>query len=64
MDAVAKAQSLFEANTKFRDFRTFHHEQSVAFKRRLADTDAKASGEKLSKATLHATLAHLKRFLQ
>jgi integrase len=35
---------------------------AVAFKRRLAGQVSQSSGQKLSKATLHATLAHLKRF--
>lgn len=64
VDAVAKALSRFEADTKFRDFKAFHFEQAIAFKKRLAEQDSKVSGEKLSKATLHATLAHLKRFFQ
>ena len=64
VDAVAKALSRFEADTRFRDFKAFHCEQAIAFKKRLADQDSKATGEKLSKATLHATLAHLKRFFQ
>jgi integrase/recombinase XerC len=64
VDAVTKALARFEADTKFRDFKAFHHEQAVAFKRRLAEQDSKVTGEKLSKATLHATLADLKRFFQ
>lgn len=43
---------------------TFHFEQAIAFKRRLGEQQSKVTGEKLSKATLHATLAHLKRFFQ
>jgi hypothetical protein len=56
VDAVAKALSRFEADTRFRDFK--------AFKTRLAEQESKVSGEKLSKATLHGTLADLKRFFQ
>ena len=62
VDGVAKALSRFETDTKFRDFKAFHFEQAIAFKRRLAEQDSSVTGEKLSKATLHATLAHLKRF--
>ena len=62
LDAVAKALARFEADTQYRDFKAFHFEQAVAFKRRLADRDSKVTGEKLSKATQYATLAHLKRF--
>jgi integrase len=64
VDAVAEALSRFEADTKFRDFKAFHFQQAIAFKNRLAEQHSKVSGEKLSKATLHATLGHLKRFFQ
>jgi integrase len=59
---VAQALARFEADSGYRDFRTFNPELAVAFKRRLA-TQVKPSGRgPLSKATLYATLAHLKRF--
>ena len=64
VDAVAKALSRFEADTGFRDFKAFHFEQAIAFKKHLSEQVSKVSGEELSKATLHATLAHLKRFFQ
>lgn len=64
VDAVAKALNRFEVDTKFRDFKAFHYEQAIAFKRHLAEQRAQQSGEKLSKATLYATLSHLKRFFQ
>ncbi len=62
--AVAKALARFEADTKHRAFKSFHFEQAIAFKKHLAEQKAQRSGEKLSKATLHATLANLKRFFQ
>ncbi|MBM4260642.1 MAG: site-specific integrase [Deltaproteobacteria bacterium] len=64
VDAAAKALARFESYTKFRDFKAFHYEQAVAFKKRLSEQDSQTTGEKLSKATLHATLADLKRFFQ
>src|SRR5688500_584964 len=64
VDAVAKALARFEADTKYRDFKAFHYEQAIAFKNRLAEQASKVTGEKLSKASLHATLADLKRFFQ
>jgi integrase/recombinase XerD len=64
VDAVASAMARFERDTKHRDFKTFCREQAVAFKKRLAEQMSQKTGEKLSKATLHATLAHLKRFFQ
>ena len=64
VDAVAKALSRFEANTRYRDFKAFHLQQAVAFKKHLAEQKGQQSGEKLSKATLLATLTQLKRFFQ
>ncbi len=64
IDAVAKALARFEEHTKYRDFKAFHYQQAVAFKSHLASQIGARSGEKLSKATLYATLANLKRFFQ
>jgi integrase/recombinase XerC len=64
VDASAKALDRFEACTNHRDFKAFHQEQAIAFKRRLAELHGQQSGEKLSKATLYATLTQLKRFFQ
>jgi integrase len=64
VDAVAKALSRFEEHTRYRDFKAFHYEQAVAFKRHLAEQKGQRSGERLSKATLHATLTQLKQFFQ
>jgi integrase len=62
VDAAAKAISRFEEHSRFRDFKVFHFEQAVAFKRHLAEGVAVRSGERLSKATLHATLIQLRKF--
>ena len=64
VDAAAKALYRFEVSTNHRDFLRFHVAQAIAFKRHLADQNNQQSGEKLSKATLHATLVQLKRFFQ
>jgi integrase len=64
VDAAAKALNRFEVYTKFRDFKAFHFEQAIAFKKHLAEQKGQLSGERLSKATLHATLTQLKRFFQ
>src|ERR1017187_2156839 len=63
VDAAAKALDRFGVYTKHRDFKAFHTEQAIAFKKHLAEQNAQ-SGEKLSKATLYATLTQLKRFFQ
>jgi integrase len=62
LDAVAKALARFETDTKCRDFKSYRPEQADAFKRRLGDQSNQATGNPLSKATIYATLAHLKRF--
>jgi integrase len=62
IDAVATAIARFEAYTRHKDFKAFHIEQAKAFKRDLAEQRSCRSGEPLSKATLYATLAMLKRF--
>lgn len=64
VDAAAKALSRFEAYTRYRDFKAFHYNQAIAFKNALAGQKGQQSGEKLSKAILHATLTQLKRFFQ
>jgi integrase len=62
VDAAAKALSRFEEDTRYRDFRSFHFEQAKAFKRHLAEQIGQKSGQKLSKATLRATLIQLRQF--
>ena len=64
VDAAAKALARFEGHTKHKDFKAFHNEQAIAFKKHLAEQKGQQSGEKLSKSTLHATLTQLKRFFQ
>src|ERR1017187_4019280 len=62
VDAAAKGLSRFEEYNRYRDFKVFHFQQAIAFKRYLAEQIGKRSGEKLSKATLHATLEQLRAF--
>jgi integrase len=64
VDVSAKALNRFEVHTKHRDFKTFHFEQAIAFKKHLGEQYGQQSGERLSKATLYATLTQLKRFFQ
>jgi len=56
VDAAAKSLSRFEEYTRYRDFKRFHYAQATAFKRHLAEQRAARSGERLSKATLPATV--------
>src|ERR1019366_8734007 len=62
VDVAAKALSRFEECNRYRDFKAFHLEQAIAFKRHLAEQTGQRSGEKLSKATLNATLKQLRAF--
>jgi integrase len=64
VDAAAKALNRWEEYTNYRDFKAFHYEQAVAFKKRLAEQKGVRSGERLSKATLHFTFMQLKCFFQ
>ena len=42
VDAAAKALSRFEEYNRYRDFKAFHYEQAVAFKRHLAEQNRPA----------------------
>jgi len=64
VDAAAKSISRFESYTKFKDFKAFHFEQAVGFKKHLANQDNQQTGNKLSKATLNSTLRQLKAFFE
>jgi integrase len=62
VDGVAKALNRFESYTKFRDFKSFHIEQAKGFRENLAEQRSLRSKDRLSKATLYATLGALKQF--
>lgn len=64
IDGVAKAIARFEEYNRYRDFRSFHHQQAVAFKKHLTEQVNQQTGKKLSKATLHSTCANLKKFFE
>ncbi len=62
IDAVAVALDRFEQYTKFRDFRNFHTDAAVAFKRHFAEQTNLRTGKALSKSTMRVTLAGLRDF--
>lgn len=64
LDQVAKALHRFESYTRFRDFRSFHTQQAIGFKRHLAEQASARTGEKLGKATLYSTLTALRNFFR
>lgn len=62
IDAVAKALARFEEANGHKDFKSFHREQALAFKRKLDDGVAVRTGKPLSRATVHSTLSALRAF--
>jgi integrase/recombinase XerD len=62
VDGVAKAIHRFETYTRFKPFKAFHIEQAKAFKRHLAEQVNVRTKQRLSLATIHSTLAALKKF--
>jgi integrase len=64
IDRVAKSLARFETSTGRKDFKRFHREQAMAFKRRLAEELNERSGQRLSKATVQSALRDLKVFFE
>ncbi len=62
VDMVAMAISRFDEHSRYRDFKAFHREQAVAFKRHLAEQTSKRTKDKLSKSTVRSTLRALRAF--
>jgi len=62
IDAVAKALDRFEQANGHKDFRKFHRQQAVAFKRKLDEEKAVRTGKPLSRATVNSTLSALRAF--
>ncbi|MDH7639488.1 tyrosine-type recombinase/integrase [Sphingomonas oryzagri] len=62
VDAAAKAISRFEDAIGHRDFKRFHREQAVAFKRKLGEQRNDRTGKPLSKSTIDGTLRALREF--
>ncbi|EHH1094051.1 tyrosine-type recombinase/integrase [Vibrio parahaemolyticus] len=64
VDGVTKAINRFEVYTKYKDFKQFHRQQAVGFKKYLVEQKNVVTDTPLSKATVHTTLRHLKTFFQ
>lgn len=62
IDRVLASIARFEASTKSRDFKRFHREQAVAFKRKLGEALNSRTGDRLSKSTVLATVRDLRAF--
>ncbi|MDH5561351.1 MAG: site-specific integrase [Deltaproteobacteria bacterium] len=64
IDAVAKAISRFEFYNKYKDFKAFHFEQAIGFKKHLANQKHHKTGKPLSLATMNGTVRLLKAFVE
>lgn len=64
IDAVAAALNRFEHYTRYLDFKSFHVQQAIGFKRRLAEQVSERTGQQLSKRTVFGTLNGLRAFFQ
>lgn len=64
IDRVAQSLAKFEVSTRHKDFKRFHKEQAVAFKKRLAESVNAKSGQRLSKASVQSALRDLKAFFE
>lgn len=64
IDSIAKSLSRFEEFSKRRDFKKFHFELAVGFKRHLLEQVNQRTGKPLSKSTIKTTLNQLRRFFE
>lgn len=64
LDSVAKAISRFESYNQYKDFKGFHFQQAIAFKKYLSKSKNQQTGKPLSLATINGTLRHLKVFVE
>ena len=64
IDAVAKAIVRFESYNKYKDFKAFHFEQAIGFKKHLATQKHHKTGHPLSLATMNGAVRHLKAFIE
>ena len=64
VDGLTKAINRFEEYTKYKDFKQFHYQQAVGFKKHLMAQKNVVTDKPLSKSTVNTTLRHLKTFFQ
>lgn len=64
IDTVAKAIARFEYCNKYKDFKAFHFEQAIHFKKHLVSQKHHKTGKPLSLATMNGTVRHLKAFIE
>lgn len=64
IDAVAKAIARFESYNQYKDFKSFHFEQAIGFKKYLGKQKHHKTGKPLSLSTLNGAVRHLKTFIE
>jgi len=64
VDGAAKAIARFESYNKYKDFKAFHFEQAIGFKRHLANEKHHRTGKPLSLATMNGIVRYLKAFIE
>ncbi len=64
IDGVRSAILIYEEHTGFKDFGALHHEQIIAFKKKLCSQRNRRTGKPISTATVHMTIQHLKAFFR
>jgi len=62
IDMKTAAINRFETYTGHKDFKSFHREQAIGFKTKLAEQLNQKTGERLSKSTVRSTLTALRAF--
>lgn len=64
LTAALKAVHRFEVSTNFRDFRKFHIQQAIAFRKHLTEAKSTRTGKPLSHSTVLQTLEALRSFFR
>lgn len=64
IDAVAKAIARFESYNQYKDFKAFHFEQAIGFKKYFASQKHHLTGKPLSLAIMNGAVRHLKAFIE
>ena len=62
IDIISKALNRFETYTKFQDFKQYHIQQAIGFKKWLAKQTNERTGDVLSYSTQLSTLTAMKNF--
>lgn len=64
IDSVAASLARFDASSRNRDYKGFHRELAVAFKRELSEALNARTGDRLSKSTVLGTVRDVRAFFQ